>query len=62
MDDFTLSYAGSISILKPITPSAKNWVADYMNGAQRWCGGVVIEHHYVDDIVDAIMNDGLSIN
>jgi len=61
--DFLLQNEGTISILHMCSKAAKAWVADHLpEEAMRWGhNGVVIEHHYVGDIVNGIINDGLEI-
>ena len=62
MSDFMLQNSGSISVLTPLTQQAAQWIDDHIDpNAQSWGGGVVIEHRYVDDIVDGIERDGFSI-
>jgi hypothetical protein len=61
--DFTLQGEGTISILIAHTPQADAWVDEHIpEDATRWgLSGVVIEHRYVENIVQGIADDGLSI-
>jgi hypothetical protein len=60
--DFELQDVGSIAILFPLTSAAHTWVADHLpNDAIYWTGGVVIEHRFVHDIVNGIVDDGLEV-
>lgn len=60
--DFELQRAGGLLILYPRTDAAKEWVADHISDeATRWCGGVVIEHRYMDDVYHGILGDDLTI-
>lgn len=60
--DFSVSYHGSISIIRPLTERAKDWVREYIPAdAQRWAGGIAVEHRYVDGVVTGIINDGLTV-
>ncbi|MGZ5078638.1 MAG: hypothetical protein ACXWHZ_03725 [Usitatibacter sp.] len=61
--DFDFSDHGSICILTPLTPAAREWRAEYLpSDAQTWGrGGVVIERRYVSDILDGIDIAGLSV-
>jgi len=62
MDDFMVTGGGSLFTLKPLTPAARQWVDEFIDpNAQHWGGGIVIEHRYIEPIVDAIINDGLSV-
>jgi hypothetical protein len=60
--DFCLYGHGSISTLVPKTPAAKAWVEKHIPEDAQWFGhGVVIEHRYVNDIVEGLQADGLTI-
>jgi len=62
--DFLVENHGSIFLLKPLTPSATNWVEEHIgsdNGYQPYYPTVVVEHHYIADIVAGIQNDGLAV-
>jgi hypothetical protein len=62
MPDFTLNYQGTISLLLPISDAAKEWVEEHLPEDRQYFGkAVVIEHRYVDDIVNGIINDGLEV-
>ena len=63
--DFDLDDEGSFFLLTPRTEEAQDWVEDCLsddpNDVQYYGRSVVIEHRYVEDIVDAILLDGLTI-
>jgi hypothetical protein len=60
--DFEVSGGGSIYIFTPLTPDARDWVAEFLpEDAQRWAGGVVIEHRYISDVVAGAQRDGFSV-
>jgi hypothetical protein len=60
--DFTLSGGGTIYLLRPITDAARDWVDQHIPDDAMWLGGqVAIEHRYVDDILDGITAEGLSL-
>lgn len=62
MPDFTLNYQGTISLLRPVSEAAKEWVEDHLPSDRQYFGhAVVIEHRYVDDIINGIINDGLEV-
>jgi len=62
MSDFMIQNSGSISVLTPLTQQAAQWIDDHIDpNAQSWGGGVVIEHRYVFDIVEAIESAGFSV-
>jgi hypothetical protein len=61
--DFRLDNHGTISVLFPVTAAAHEWVEENLPADRmHWgAGGTVIEHRYVRDIVNGIVNDGLEI-
>lgn len=63
--DFTVLNAGSIFILNPITEKADAWVKEKVgitDETQFWGPkGVVIEHRYIKDIIEGILEDDLSL-
>lgn len=60
--DFLLEGQGTIYVLFPQNPAAEEWVFQNLpSDAQRWAGGIVIEHRYVGDIVFGIQNEGLVV-
>ena len=60
--DFSVENHGSIFLLRPITPSAFEWVREHIpDDAQYFGNAVVVEHRYIEDIVDGIQNDGLEV-
>ena len=62
MADFEVSNHGTIFIFTPLTPAAREWVAEFLpQDAQQWAGGVVIEHRYISDVVAGARRDGLEV-
>jgi hypothetical protein len=62
MADFEVSNHGTIYIFTPLTPAARDWVAEFLpDDAQRWAGGIVIEHRYIWDVVIGARRDGLVV-
>ena len=63
--DFTVLNAGSIFILNPITEKADTWVEEKVgiNDETQFWGqkGIVIEHRYIKDIIEGILEDDLSL-
>ena len=63
--DFTLNPQGTIALLCPQTDAARKWVEEHIgqdNGFQPWWPTVVIEHRYVQAILDGIEGDGLIVS
>ncbi len=60
--DFLLNREGTISVLVALTPEAREWDDEHLPpDRMRFCGGVVIEHRFVDPIVAGIREDGLTL-
>ena len=63
MLDFDVSNHGSICLLTPLTEAAQAWVAEHLpEDAMTWGqNSIVVEPRYIEDILDGIVADGLSI-
>ena len=60
--DFVLVDAGNIFILNPRTPAGVAWGAEHLpDDAQRWGHGYVVEHRFIEAIVQAAIVDGLEV-
>ena len=61
--DVTIINHGSILCLKPNTEAARDWFAEHLRHTetQRWGDSVVCEPRYVENIVDGMTNDGLTV-
>jgi hypothetical protein len=61
--DFTLEDEGSLSLLKPETTAAQDWVNEHISpDHQVWGDAIVIEPGYVWDVINGILDDGFTIN
>jgi hypothetical protein len=61
--DFCIHNHGSIFLHAPQSTSARLWLAENVgrdNGYQPYWPTVVIEHRYIQTIVEGIQNDGLA--
>ena len=59
--DFLVENHGSFLLLKSLTPLATSWIEVNIgqgNGFQPYSPAIVVEHHYIADIVAGIRNDG----
>jgi hypothetical protein len=60
--DVEVSCHGSIYIFTPLTPAAREWVAEFLpEDAQQWAGGTVVEHRFIAEIILGARRDGLSV-
>lgn len=61
--DFSVENHSSIFLLTPNSEAATEWVDDNIDSeAMRWGNAVVVEHRYIRDIVDGLIEDGFTIN
>lgn len=62
MTDFEVQDQGSIFIVVPLTDDARAWLRENVDpGAMQWGGGIVVEHRYIDPLVDGIKDAGFSV-
>lgn len=62
--DFTFNNQGSICLLVPESESAKSWIDENIgqdNGYQPYYPTIVVEHRYINDIVEGLRSDGLTV-
>lgn len=60
--DFYVENEGTIFLLRPISQAANDWVSEHIPADACFFGGaVVVEHRYIQDIVQGIKNDGLEV-
>jgi len=60
--DFQVVNHGTLYLLIPNTPRAKQWVTDNLpKDHMKYDDASVIEHRYIGDIIDGIQADNLDI-
>lgn len=62
--DVTVVNGGSIYLLRPETPEAHDWVEENIgqdNGYQPHYPTVLVEHRFVADIIEGMVDDGLRV-
>jgi hypothetical protein len=60
--DFVVENHGTIFLLQPLTPAANSWIEENLPEDHMTFGGaVVVEHHYIADIVHGAIADGLEV-
>ena len=63
--DFQVLNAGNIFILTPLTEAADTGVEERVSLTEetQYFGkkGIVIEHRYISDIIEGLLNDGLTM-
>ena len=60
--DFKVQIDISISVLHAKTQNAREWVHDHIpDDAQTWCGGIVIEPRFLDNVIEGIQQSGMTL-
>ena len=58
--DFNVVDDHSFFLLQPISPAAGEWISEHIpEDAMTFGSAIVVEHRYIQDIVDGITGDGL---
>lgn len=62
--DLKVRNEGTIYLLTPCTDAGRDWVKEHIpEDAIRWSKeSVVIEHRFIEDIVNGAINDGLEVS
>lgn len=62
MADFEVTDEGTIFLVCPNTDAAREWLRENVQeGAMRWGMAVVVEHGYIDPLVDGIIKAGFTV-
>ena len=62
-EDFELQNEGSLYLLRPLTAQAAEWLDEHIDKNRQMFGtAVVVEHHYIADIVRGIRDAGLELD
>ena len=60
MIHFHIQNEGTVLLLRPLTESAREWVAESISPEhQEFAGAVVVEHRYISDIMQGIVAEGM---
>jgi hypothetical protein len=60
--DLVVQDHGSIFLLSPRTPAGNAWVEEHLpEDATRMGRAIVVEHRYIEDIINGAMSDGLYV-
>jgi hypothetical protein len=60
--DLLVRDEGTIFLLVPVTDVGVSWIDEHIpQGAQQWCGAIVVEHRFIGAILTGAAEDGLSI-
>lgn len=62
MHDFTFIDHGSVAVFTPVSEEAHEWVSYHVPEDAPWFGkGFAVEARYAGDVLDGILDDGLTI-
>lgn len=60
--DVLVSGSGTIYLVHGVSEAGKQWMNDHLPAdAQHMGQAVAVEHRYIEDIVEGMRNDGLSV-
>lgn len=60
--DIQIENHGSIVLLRPLSDEASDWIDEHIPDDALWfAGALVVEPRYVDDIIEGMSADGLSL-
>lgn len=60
--DVSVENHGSIFIVQPLSEAANDWIAEHVGDDAQWFGGgLAVGHHYVGDLVQGMIDDGLIV-
>jgi hypothetical protein len=60
--DFIVTNHGTIVLFSPLTATAREWWSDNVADGMHFGASNVVEPRYAGDILDGIMNDGLTVH
>lgn len=61
-NDFSVENHGSIVLLRPLTPAAEAWIEEHIpDDAQTFGNAIAVEPRYIQDIINGIVADGLTL-
>jgi hypothetical protein len=60
--DVTVENHGSIFLVRPLTDAAKTWIKENVDPEAQYHGdALAVEHKYIQDIVDGMIENGLMV-
>ncbi len=62
MTDLYIQNEGSIFLLRAVSDTGREWIAEHIpDDAQTYGSAIVVEHRYIGNIVQGAINDGLEV-
>ena len=60
--DVEIRREGSLFLVFPITADGRDWIIDNVDEDAQWFGGaLVVEHSYISDLFDGMVDAGLRV-
>jgi len=61
--DVRVQDEGSVVMLRPLTPEAKQWLQDHADEDAIWMGGALaVGHQYADEIIQGLQDEGFTVS
>lgn len=60
--DVTVHYHGSVCIVVPETDEATEWIDEFVYEPMWYCGGIVVEPRYLENLVAGMEEYGLEVS
>jgi hypothetical protein len=58
--DFSVSFDGSLYLVQPLNAATQDWLVEHTAGETSWLGSTLyVEHHYIENLVNGMVEDGL---
>lgn len=63
MIDFLINGGGTVYIVTPQTPEAREWLDDNVVHAETiwFAGGIAVEHRYIEELAAGILEAGFTV-
>lgn len=59
--DVSISREGSLFLVYPLTADGRDWITDNVAEPQYFGGALVVEHGYISDLFDGMVDAGLRV-
>jgi hypothetical protein len=60
--DVEVENHGTIFLVRPLTETARDWLDENVSDdAQYFGGALVVEHRYIEDLVEGMLGDDLNV-
>jgi hypothetical protein len=60
--DVTVENHGSLFLIDPLTEKASQWIDEHVHADAQYFGSkLVVEHHYIENLVLGMVEDGIEV-